>query len=90
MAKPIVTLDSAFMRGRVTSGLYRLMEITELTASSLEEYVAIAVRLGKERDYNLALSRRIEERRDILYGRQDVVDGFAKFARSVTYKAGAK
>ncbi|MBN06661.1 MAG: hypothetical protein CMM45_02365 [Rhodospirillaceae bacterium] len=90
MAKPIVTLDSAFMRGRVTSGLYRLMEITELTASSLEEYVAIAVRLGKERDYNLALSRRIGERRDILYGRQDVVDGFAEFAHSVAHKAGAK
>ena len=90
LAKPIVTLDSAFMRGRVTAGLYRLMEITELTASSLEEYVAIAVRLGKERDYNLAFGRRIEERRDILYGRQDVVDGFAEFARSVTYKAGPR
>ena len=66
------------------------MDITELTASSLEEYVAIALRLGKERDYNLALGRRIEECRDILYGRQDVVDGFAEFARSVTYKAGAR
>ena len=90
LAKPIVTLDSAFMRGRVTAGLYRLMDITELTATSLEEYVAIALRLGKERDYNRAFARRIEECRDILYGRQDVVDGFAEFARRVTYNAVAR
>ncbi len=87
LAKPIVILDSAFMRGRVTAGLYRLMDITELTASSLEEYVAIALRLGKDRDNNRVLGRQIEQCRDILYGRQDVVDGFAEFARSVTDEA---
>ena len=90
LAKPIVTMDSAFMRGRVTAGLYRLMDITELTASSFEEYVAIALRLGKDRDYNLASGRRIAECCDILFGRQDVVDGFAEFARGVTFEAGAR
>ena len=78
------------MRGRVTAGLYRLMGITELTASSLEEYVAIALRLGKDRGHNRALRRKIEKRRDILYERQDVVDGFAEFARSVTDEALAR
>ena len=84
LGKPVVTLDSDFMRGRVTAGLYRLMEIDELTANTLDQYVEIALRLGTARVFRREMVSGIVDRRETLFDRQDVVDGFVKFAREVS------
>lgn len=43
---PVVTLEGAFMRGRLASGLLRQIGITDTIASDLAAYEQIAVRLG--------------------------------------------
>jgi predicted O-linked N-acetylglucosamine transferase (SPINDLY family) len=45
---PIVTLPGAYMRGRVTCGCYKQMGVMDCVASTMEEYVALAVRLGTD------------------------------------------
>ena len=48
---PIVTWPSPYLRGRVTLGLYRKMNVHDCVAHSGEEYVNLAVRLGTDAEY---------------------------------------
>lgn len=45
---PIITWPGEFMRGRVTSGCYQKMKLTDCIANNAEQYVALAVRLGTD------------------------------------------
>ena len=84
IGKPIVTLDSAFMRGRVTAGIYRIMEIEDCTAQSLVDYSHIALKLGKNLDYRRSIETKIRERNEGLFERQEVVESVVEFATRVT------
>ena len=45
---PVVTFPGAFLRGRLTFALYRQMGIDACIAADLQDYVAIATRLGTD------------------------------------------
>lgn len=64
---PIVTLPSAFLRGRLTAAMYRQMGFLDLITADPAEYVARSVRLGTDRDYRQWTSQQIAERVDVLY-----------------------
>jgi len=53
--RPIVTLPGAFMRGRHTQAILQRIGCEETIASSLDDYVEIAVRLGRDRAVRAAL-----------------------------------
>ncbi len=80
--KPIVTLDSAFMRGRVTAGLYRMMEMDDGIAARLDDYVEIALRLGKAPDAREDFAGRLSERNEALFDEAAVTAAFADFFRN--------
>ncbi len=48
---PVVTLPGDLMRGRLTMGILKMMGIEETIASSKEDYVKIAIRLGQDPQY---------------------------------------
>jgi protein O-GlcNAc transferase len=64
---PIVTMPTQFMRGRITSSLYRQMGILDCVAGSPDEYIKIALRLGTEPDYRNAVRESILEANDELF-----------------------
>jgi protein O-GlcNAc transferase len=66
-ALPIVTLPGPFMRGRHTSAILEMMGVTETIAHSLDDYVAIAVRLAHDRSWREAMQRRMADNRDRVY-----------------------
>jgi protein O-GlcNAc transferase len=78
---PVVTLPSEFQRGRHTAGMYRRLQIDEAVARDAEDYVRIAVALGRERDRREALSAKIRERSDALFEDVQVVREFERFFR---------
>src|SRR5258706_6169264 len=65
---PIVTWPSAFMRGRHSYAILRMLGVTETIAASPSEYVDIAVRLAHDRAWRTALRNKISERRSVVYG----------------------
>jgi predicted O-linked N-acetylglucosamine transferase (SPINDLY family) len=67
MGAPVVTLPGAFMRSRVTYAIYKKMACMDCVASTPEEYVDIAVRLGTDKDYRAAISATILARNHALY-----------------------
>lgn len=64
---PVVTLPGEYMRGRVTYGQYRMMGFTDLVASSPEDYVEKALRLGNDTDYRVWARGEILSRSHLLY-----------------------
>jgi len=59
LGAPIVTLPSQYQRGRYTLGCYRKMQVLDSVATSTEDYVELALRLGSDRDYRHSVTERI-------------------------------
>lgn len=71
--KPVVTLPWRFQRGRYTQACYRKMGINDGVASSPEEYVDLAVELGKDEDRRAALVDAIRTAGDCLFEDMEAV-----------------
>lgn len=74
---PVATMEGQFLRGRITSGMYRKMGLDDLVAADARSYVDLALRLAGDAGFRAAQSRRIAERRDELYERDDGVRAMA-------------
>lgn len=65
--RPVVTLPSGLHRGRYTLGCLRYMGATETVAASPEDYVAIAVRLGRDEAYRKSVEENLAARSHVLF-----------------------
>ena len=59
--------EGRFMRGRLASGILKRMGLSELVATSEEDYIAIAVRLAQDAECRRSMRERIVETRHILH-----------------------
>jgi protein O-GlcNAc transferase len=66
-----VTWPSHLHRGRYTLGCFRRMEMLDTVARSAEDYVQLAVHLGRDRDFRRSIEDKIIERRPILFSSQE-------------------
>ena len=64
LATPTVLFEGPAIGGRMGQAIYRHMNVTRNIARSKDEYVDIAVRLGRDRDFNAALRREVAEKRE--------------------------
>ena len=83
--KSIITLDSEFMRGRVTSGMYKAMGLADIVATDLEDYVGKATKLGKEIDYRLELETKIASNKVSLFCNKEFIMEFTKFVTGLSF-----
>jgi predicted O-linked N-acetylglucosamine transferase (SPINDLY family) len=80
---PIVTLPSAYLRGRITHGLYRRMNVLDCVAASPEEYVQKAVRLATDRAYRQDIQEHILTCARCLYEDHAAIRELEHFFREV-------
>ena len=66
-ALPIVTFEGSTMRGRHCAAILRMLDVPETIATTLEDYVAIAVRLGQDAQFRKTISSRMAANRDKVY-----------------------
>jgi predicted O-linked N-acetylglucosamine transferase (SPINDLY family) len=64
---PTVTLPGRYMKGRITDALYRKMGVSDCVASSVNEYVEIAVKLGTDQEWRQEVSRKILDVNGVLF-----------------------
>lgn len=67
VGRPVVTLPSDQLRGRLTLACCRRMGIDELVAADARDFAARAVRLGTDRSYRAAVQARIAARSGALF-----------------------
>lgn len=68
---PVITLEGDFLRQRLASGILKRLGMTELIASTSQEYVEIAVMLAKERELEPV---KFENRRLLIQSKYAVLD----------------
>ena len=68
---PVVTLPGLQLPGRFTLGLYKEIDLDCCIARSADEYVEIALRLGRDPEYRRSVSERISTRCARLFDRPD-------------------
>ncbi len=67
-AQPVVAHRGRAMRGRHAAAILKVMGVTETIAGSVDDYVALAVRLATDPVWRRAVGARMESARDALYG----------------------
>ncbi|MCL2119659.1 MAG: tetratricopeptide repeat protein [Planctomycetaceae bacterium] len=83
---PMVTMPGTVGVQAFTSGFYRKMDMCEMAAHSPEQYVEMAIRLGTDRDFHEAVSRKILERCDVLFNEELAVREFERFFEKAIQK----
>ena len=76
---PIVTLAGAFMRGRHTAAILEMMGVAETIARSLDDYVAIAIRLGRDETARAAVRATIAANKQRVYGDRTCIAALEDF-----------
>ena len=66
-ALPIVTFEGRTMRGRHCAAILRMLEVPETIATTLDDYVAIATRLGRDVEFRKTIVSRMAANRDKVY-----------------------
>jgi predicted O-linked N-acetylglucosamine transferase (SPINDLY family) len=80
---PVVTLPGQYMVERYALGLYKQMGLGDFAASSKSDYVDLAVRLGRDRDFRMTVSQRIQARSGVLFEDVLAVREYEEFFSSV-------
>jgi predicted O-linked N-acetylglucosamine transferase (SPINDLY family) len=76
---PVVTWPGELWSSRITYGFYRQMRVHELIATSLEEYIDLAVRLATESEFRNTNSKRIQTMRRHIFGDTKAILEWEKF-----------
>lgn len=67
LGRPVITQPSKHLNGRFTYGFYKKMNFMELIAYSKEDYINIAVKLGRNKNYNKYCSANILQKNNLLF-----------------------
>jgi len=85
LSKPIVTLSTRYLCGRLTYAMYKKMNILECITYNKDEYVNMALKLGNNKEFRDSVIKKIEERKGILFENNDTILEWVEFLRqSVT------
>lgn len=76
---PIVTYPGKLMRGRQSYGILKIMGITETIANNINEYIAIAVKLGLNKDWRKSIVDRIKQNQSFLYNDLSTIQALESF-----------
>ncbi|RLN62469.1 hypothetical protein BBJ29_002154 [Phytophthora kernoviae] len=76
---PVVTFPNELWASRITYGFYQQMGINDLIATSLDEYVALAVKLATDVSFHKKMALQIKRRRSKLSEDQQAVKEWEKF-----------
>jgi protein O-GlcNAc transferase len=80
---PVITLPSMFMRGREGYAILSMMGVTETIATTLDEYISHAVKLGKDVAYRQKISEQIEVAKHLVYRDMKCITALEYFFESL-------
>jgi predicted O-linked N-acetylglucosamine transferase (SPINDLY family) len=83
---PVVTVETALMRGRVSGGMLRMMGMPETIASNVDEYVALAVRMARDPEFRAEIKARVERDKNRLYRDRTAIAALEDFIERVVLR----
>jgi protein O-GlcNAc transferase len=83
---PLVTLPGTLMRQRHTMAILSMIGVTETIASDIDEYVSLAVRLGKDTEWRRYISDKIAANKHIVYRDKTCITALEDFLENTVKK----
>jgi len=83
---PIVAFFGKFMRGRHSAAILTMMGLRETIASDLDEYIALAVRLGLDSEWRKQISAKIATNRHLVYRDKNCITALEDFLEKAVNK----
>ncbi|MFB2897635.1 tetratricopeptide repeat protein [Aerosakkonemataceae cyanobacterium BLCC-F50] len=80
---PIVTCVGEFMRSRQTSGILKMLGVTDTIAKNPTEYIQIAVKLGCQPEWRQKIVEQIKHSQTSLYNDKTSIEALEEFYRRV-------
>ncbi len=80
---PVVTHKGEFLKSRITYAAYAQMGMLDLVAESEEQYIHLALRLAKDRDWQRLMRREVQTRSDRIYRTSTAVAEVNDFLESI-------
>jgi protein O-GlcNAc transferase len=80
---PIVTYPGKFMRGRHSFAILRRLGITETIATSIENYIQIAIQLGVNSNFRTSITRKVSQAKHRIFNDSDCMQALEKFYETV-------
>jgi predicted O-linked N-acetylglucosamine transferase (SPINDLY family) len=81
---PIVTMTGRLMRGRHTMAILAMMDVTETIVETVDDYIAIAVRLARDADWRRAIAAQMAANRHRVYGDRACIEALEAFLIAAT------
>jgi protein O-GlcNAc transferase len=85
---PIVTFAGEMMRGRHTAAILEMMEVRGMTARTIDEYVSLAVSLGRDNTGRAGLSAEIASRKHRVYRDRQCIVALEAFLEKAVRNGG--
>lgn len=76
---PVVTLPTGLMRGREGFAILTMMDSTDTIAKTVDDYIALAVKLGKDLALRQEISKKIAQKKHLVYRDETCVRGLEDF-----------
>ena len=80
---PIVTVAAPLMRGRHSTGILKMMGVTETIAETIDDYVSIAVRLACDVPWRMAVKQQMSANEHKVYRDSSCIVALEKFINRV-------
>ena len=81
--KPFITLPTEYLRGRMGAAFYRSMNIPELVARNISEYVLIATKLNYDKSFYSTVTAKIKDQLHLIWENMEVPFGWSQFLMKV-------
>jgi protein O-GlcNAc transferase len=79
---PMVTLPGAFMRGRHSYAMFRMMDMPSAIAAHTEDFVAKLVALGRDAEARNAMRQDLQARKSALYDDRSLISALDDFLKA--------
>ena len=76
---PVITFPGKFMRGRHSAAILTMMGMRETVASTIDEYIALAVKLGLDSEWRRQMSEKIADSKDLIYNDRSCITALENF-----------
>jgi predicted O-linked N-acetylglucosamine transferase (SPINDLY family) len=85
---PVVTFQGDLMRGRVSAGMLRMMGMSETIAETVDDYVALGIRMGRDPAWRGEVKNRVIANRHRLYRDRACIAALEDFLERVARAGG--
>ena len=85
---PVITCEGAMMRGRVSAGMLKMMGMPEAVAATVDDYVALGIRIGRDPAWRAELKARIARDKHRLYRDRSAIAALENFLESAVRPQG--